>query len=117
VSLLAEASLTVETAQQAATSAERSLAEPAHKSSARRQVGEELFYRPGTATQRAVKELYEVLELEMAAARSSAGGVTLVSELRPVAHDAQRTENPCVASGSPGHNHQADPVPHGRNVN
>jgi len=64
VSLLAEASITVRTPVQAVAAVERSFAEPSHKSSARKRVAEDLFYQPGTATARAVCELYEVLELD-----------------------------------------------------
>jgi len=66
VTMLAEASVTVETAHQAVAEAERCFAEPGHKSATRRKIAEELFYQPGTATGRAVGHLYEVLELDPA---------------------------------------------------
>lgn len=71
VSLLAEASITVRTPGQAVAAVERNFAEPSHKSPARKSVAEELFYLPGTATARAVHELYEVLELDPIAVVSS----------------------------------------------
>jgi CDP-glycerol glycerophosphotransferase len=66
VALLAEASTTVGRADEIVAAVEQSLAEPAGKSRARRAVADELFYKPGTATSRAVEELYEVLELNPA---------------------------------------------------
>lgn len=71
VSLLAEASTTVRTPEQAIAGVERNFAEPSHKSSARKSVAEDLFYLPGTATARAVRELYEVLELDPIAVTSA----------------------------------------------
>jgi hypothetical protein len=46
---------------------ERGLADPGRASEERRRVAADLFYRPGSATARAVRELYEVIELEPAA--------------------------------------------------
>lgn len=63
VSLMAEAATSVRTAQQAVAAVERSLSDPLRKSASRKAVADDLFYRPGTATGRAVRELYEVLEL------------------------------------------------------
>ncbi|HVG20695.1 MAG TPA: CDP-glycerol glycerophosphotransferase family protein [Blastocatellia bacterium] len=64
VQMLAEVSTSVTTAEQAVAAVESSLATPSGKSSARRAVADELFYLPGTATSRAVREMYEVLELD-----------------------------------------------------
>jgi hypothetical protein len=64
VSLMAESSLTVRAASEAVDAVERSLADPTNQSQARKKVASELFYQPGSATPRAVKELYEVLELD-----------------------------------------------------
>jgi len=64
VSLMAQASTTVRTAHQAIAAVERCLAEPSHLSAERREVVDELFYKPGTATSRAVREIYEVIELD-----------------------------------------------------
>ena len=63
VALMASASTTVRTAQEVLTGVERALADPARGSDARRRVATELFYRPGGATRRAVRELYELIEL------------------------------------------------------
>ncbi|HSE31981.1 MAG TPA: CDP-glycerol glycerophosphotransferase family protein [Pyrinomonadaceae bacterium] len=64
VELLAEASQTVRTAGEALCAVEQSLAHPKEKSEARRAIAAELFHSPGNATSLAVKELYELLELE-----------------------------------------------------
>lgn len=64
VSLMAEASTTVQTVGQAVAAVHGNLSEPMRKSVSRKAVADELFYRPGTATDRAVRELYEVLELD-----------------------------------------------------
>ena len=72
VSLLAEASITVRTAGQAEAAVGRSFAEPSHKTASRKSVAEDLFYLPGTATARAVQELYEVLELDPIVAAEAA---------------------------------------------
>jgi CDP-glycerol:poly(glycerophosphate) glycerophosphotransferase len=61
--LMIEASTTVHNAAEAVSALEHSLASPGTLSAARKAVAEELFYLPGTATQRAVRELYDVLEL------------------------------------------------------
>jgi len=63
VSLMAEAAITVRTAEQAVRAVEQALADPLQKSASRKAIADDLFYRPGTATTRAVAELYEVLEL------------------------------------------------------
>ena len=44
----------------------RAFAEPKVKSSDRVAVANEMFYKPGTATERAVNELYELMELDQA---------------------------------------------------
>ena len=71
VSLMAEASTTVQTVEQAVIAVERALSEPMQKSVSRKAVADELFYRPGTATVRATRELYEVLELDPVAELSA----------------------------------------------
>lgn len=63
VALLVEASTSVRTVAQAVEAVERELADPGRLSVQRRAVADELFYKPGTATDRAVRELYEVIEL------------------------------------------------------
>lgn len=67
VRMLAGVSTSVTNVDQALAAVENSLADPSNKSSARKEVADELFYMPGTATSRAVKEIYEVLELDPAA--------------------------------------------------
>jgi hypothetical protein len=64
VALLAEASDSVRTAEQAVTSVGRALSRPAQKSGARRAIAAEIFHEAGTATGRAVAELYDVIELD-----------------------------------------------------
>ncbi|MGH9196246.1 MAG: CDP-glycerol glycerophosphotransferase family protein, partial [Acidimicrobiia bacterium] len=64
VELLDGASTSVRTSREAVAAVERSLAEPSYRSATRKATAEELFYRPGTATARAVTEIYKVLELD-----------------------------------------------------
>ena len=64
VDLLRAASTTVTDAAAAIAAVEKSLADPRCFSSTRVAVANDLFYRPGTATQRALDELYALLELE-----------------------------------------------------
>jgi len=64
VDLLASASTSVTSADELVNAVERAFAEPRENSATRIAVANEMFYRPGTATDRAVKELYELLELE-----------------------------------------------------
>lgn len=71
VALLASASESVLTADEAIAAVERGLADPGTRSAQRRAVAEELFYRPGTATARAVAELYEALALDPPAAEAA----------------------------------------------
>ena len=65
VELLAEASLTARTASEAMCAVEHGLADPAQKSQVRKTIATELFHSPGSATSRAVKELYDLLDLEV----------------------------------------------------
>jgi hypothetical protein len=71
VSLMAEAAITVRTSAEAVAGVGRGFEEPSRKSPARKSVAEDLFYLPGTATARAVRELYEVLELDPIAVDSA----------------------------------------------
>lgn len=64
VELLAQASSSVNNVAEVVDAVERSFAEPALKSGDRVAVANEMFYKPGTATARAVKELYELIELD-----------------------------------------------------
>jgi CDP-glycerol:poly(glycerophosphate) glycerophosphotransferase len=63
VALLAEASTTVRSVADILRAVEHGLTNPALLSETRRMVAQELFYKPGTATARAVEEIYEILEL------------------------------------------------------
>ena len=63
VELLADVSTTIRSASEVVGAVERSLADPARKSEARRAVATDLFHCPGQATSNAVKELYELLDL------------------------------------------------------
>lgn len=76
VRLLGEAAMSVEGLDQAVDAVERALADPGERSRARRSVAADLFYRPGTATARAVASLYEAIELE---APSPSTGMTEVA--------------------------------------
>ena len=69
VELLAEASHTVRTPGDAVGAVEQVLAQPNQKSTARRAIAAELFHSAGNATSLAVKELYELLDLEAPALR------------------------------------------------
>lgn len=64
VDMLAGASTSVTNVDETMEAVQRSFADPGHKSRERSMVATEMFYKPGTATARAVKELYEVMELQ-----------------------------------------------------
>lgn len=64
VALLADASTTVTNTGEAISAVERCLADPSRMSATRKSVVKELFHEPGNATARAVRELYEIIELE-----------------------------------------------------
>lgn len=68
VALLGEAAHSVDTLDETLTAVDHALAAPEERSMTRRAVAADLFYRPGTATARAVAELYGVLELAAPAA-------------------------------------------------
>jgi CDP-glycerol glycerophosphotransferase (TagB/SpsB family) len=63
VELMAEASTSVNNGDELAAAVDENFAEPRMKSESRRMVAGEMFYKPGTATQRAVAEMYDVIEL------------------------------------------------------
>jgi hypothetical protein len=63
VALLANASLNVRTAVEAAAAVDAALSSAHERSASRRSVAAALFYRPGTAAVRAARELCELLEL------------------------------------------------------
>jgi CDP-glycerol glycerophosphotransferase (TagB/SpsB family) len=68
VSLLTSVSRSADDLTTTIAAVERGLADPVEQSAERRRVAAELFYKPGGATARSVKELYEVMELEPATA-------------------------------------------------
>jgi CDP-Glycerol:Poly(glycerophosphate) glycerophosphotransferase len=80
VDLLASASFTVHDVSGVLEQVERAFADPRRGSETRREVAAELFYRPGGATRRAVRELYDVLELTRIDV-SETGGSTREHEL------------------------------------
>jgi len=63
VDLLVKASTTVRNAEETVRAVEAAYTDPAQLSTQRNVVAEDLFYKPGTATNRAVTELYKVMEL------------------------------------------------------
>ena len=65
VEMLDRVSWTVRSAADLPEALERAVAEPARHAGARREVAQEMFYQPGGATARAVRELYEILELDL----------------------------------------------------
>jgi CDP-glycerol glycerophosphotransferase (TagB/SpsB family) len=64
VSLLASVSDSASTLDDVVEAVERALATPDRLSDARRAVAADLFYRPGGATARAVRQLYDAIELD-----------------------------------------------------
>jgi hypothetical protein len=63
VKLLGEASTSVRDAAAAVAAVETCLADRSRQSYARKSVCNEIYYKPGTATDRAVRALYEAMEL------------------------------------------------------
>ena len=63
VELMASAATSVTNVDETVAAVERGFAEPREKSATRLAVANEMFYKPGTATERAVNELYELMEL------------------------------------------------------
>ena len=64
VDLLASASDSVDSVEETIAAVERGLASPETLSETRRAVAADLFYRPGGATARAIRSLYEAIDLE-----------------------------------------------------
>ncbi|HXI89886.1 MAG TPA: CDP-glycerol glycerophosphotransferase family protein [Blastocatellia bacterium] len=64
VDLLREASITVRDVGETIAAVERCFGDSYSQSASRRAVASELFYEPGMATARAVRELYDVIELD-----------------------------------------------------
>jgi hypothetical protein len=73
VSLMAEAAESAEAPADALRAVDRSLADPGARARSRRYVADDLFHRPGTATARAVNELYQTMELEPVVTRHPIG--------------------------------------------
>ena len=67
VELITNAATTAEDAPGVVSAVEHGLADPGHLSDARRTLAAELFHCPGTATHRAVAELYALMELDVPA--------------------------------------------------
>jgi hypothetical protein len=65
VDLIAAASTTIEDPASIVDAVNAAMSECGRLSSARREVAAELFYRPGTATDRALCELYALMELDV----------------------------------------------------
>jgi CDP-glycerol glycerophosphotransferase (TagB/SpsB family) len=66
VELLASASTSVTNVDETIAAVERGFAHERENSAVRTAVASEMFYKPGTATDRAVQELYELMELDPA---------------------------------------------------
>jgi hypothetical protein len=66
VDLLVKASTTVRNPQETVRATELAYSHPAQLSTERKAVAGDLFYKPGTATTRAITELYKVIELSPA---------------------------------------------------
>lgn len=64
VQLMSEAATSVVDIDQLSAAVDDSFAEPSAKSASRKYVAGEMFYKPGTATSRAVTEMYDVIELK-----------------------------------------------------
>jgi hypothetical protein len=63
VALLAEASANVRTVSEVLKAVEHGMSNPGLLTGTRKMVAEELFYKPGTATERAAQGIYEAIEL------------------------------------------------------
>jgi CDP-glycerol glycerophosphotransferase (TagB/SpsB family) len=63
VQWMIDASTSVLNIEQLVAAVDESFANPQRKSESRREVAGEMFYQPGTATTRAIAEMYEVIEL------------------------------------------------------
>ena len=72
VDLIASCSDNVRTVHEAVAAVERAIASPSRLSSSRRRVAEDLFFKPGGASIRCARALYELMELEPPAALAAA---------------------------------------------
>lgn len=82
VDLISAASMTVETSAEVVAAVERALALPAHLSAERRRLAAELFHGPGEATDRAVEELYALMELDAPVGRAAELPIEVAAEPR-----------------------------------
>ena len=64
VELMASAATSVSDVEEVMRAVEEAVVDPQVKSETRVEVANEMFFKPGTATERAVQELYELMELE-----------------------------------------------------
>jgi CDP-glycerol glycerophosphotransferase (TagB/SpsB family) len=90
--LLSSVSRSVATLPETVAAVDRGLADPSAQSLERRTVAAELFYRPGTATERATRYLYEAIELEPPAAADLSRPQRRADSSAP-AGPARRTSN------------------------
>jgi CDP-glycerol glycerophosphotransferase (TagB/SpsB family) len=72
VQLMSEAATSVNNIDELCAAVDQSFADPKAKSGSRQFVAAEMFYKPGTATTRAVSEMYDVIELDHLVAASVA---------------------------------------------
>jgi hypothetical protein len=75
VALLRSAALLARDSSTLSAAVQASLRDPSHLSDARRHVTSQVFYRAGTATERALRVVYELLELDAAFAAAGAPSV------------------------------------------
>ena len=80
VALLASVSRSTDDLPATLAAIERALADPGEQRAERRRIAADLFYRPGAATARSVRELYEAIELAPATAIAAAPGRPEVEE-------------------------------------
>src|SRR5215207_7189754 len=73
VELLASAATSVTNVEETLAAVERGFSDAQENSTTRVAVANEMFYKPGTATERAVRELYDLMELEPQIARVTTG--------------------------------------------
>src|SRR5581483_8916676 len=71
VRMMTDASTTIRTSRDATSAVEQAFSDPDGLSVVRKDTVNELFYDPGNATQRAVRELYELIELDPLPSRQS----------------------------------------------
>ena len=89
VELLAHASTPAHSVEETVSAVAESFERPAGRSAARREVAAELFHAPGRATDRAVAELYTLLELDVMERESR------------LAFPTSSTHEPALTSGEP----------------